>query len=379
MSFPLSIIISYAPFELLHGDLWGPFSTTSILGHIYFITLVDDSSMFTWVIFLKTKDETKTKLINFIAYIENQFHITLKCLRTDNGTKFSLDSFLHSKCIIHQRTCVETPQQNGVVERKHQDILNMARSISFQSNLHLNLWTFSTQHAIHIINRLSTPILKFRISYEMLHKEPPSIIHLKVVMPLPSLLKEPNLIQGLQKLCSLVSKMELRVYILYDLSSYNVFVSRNVIFYETHFALKPYTSTSITASDPPQPQPPLDLDIEPTIPLTDPPFDYPHESPKSLSLFSATIDMTPTSLSPTPDHHNDINIMQPTSISSSSYPPPSLPIRKFIHVTKPPSYLEDFHCNYVLHNTHDAHTHTAYPLSSMFSYEYCTPSYHVFC
>ncbi|KAI5414641.1 hypothetical protein KIW84_040209 [Lathyrus oleraceus] len=177
----------------------------------------------------------------------------------------------------------------------------------------------------------------------MLHKEPPSIIHLKVVMPLPSLLKEPNLIQGLQKLCSLVSKMELRVYILYDLNSYNVFVSRNVIFYETHFALKPYTSTSITASDPPQPQPPLDLGIEPTIPPTNPPLDYPPESPKSLSPFSATIDMTPTPLSPTHDHHNDINIMQPTSISSSSSPPPSLPIRKSIHVTKPPSYLEDFH------------------------------------
>lgn len=86
LPFPLSTTISHAHFEWLHGDLWGPFSTTSILGHRYFLTLVYDFSRFTWVIFIKTKDETRTKLINFIAYIENQFHTTLKCLRTDNST-----------------------------------------------------------------------------------------------------------------------------------------------------------------------------------------------------------------------------------------------------------------------------------------------------
>lgn len=50
-----------------------------------------------------------------------------------------MDSFLHSKGIIHQRTCVKTPQPNGLVELKHQHILNMAISFAFQANLHLNL------------------------------------------------------------------------------------------------------------------------------------------------------------------------------------------------------------------------------------------------
>lgn len=44
----LSFSFTYhTPFELLHGDLWGPFYTTSILGHKYFLTLVNDFSMFT--------------------------------------------------------------------------------------------------------------------------------------------------------------------------------------------------------------------------------------------------------------------------------------------------------------------------------------------
>lgn len=50
-----------------------------------------------------------------------------------------MDYLLHSKGILHQRTCVETPQQNGVVESKNQYILNMARSLDFKSNFPLNL------------------------------------------------------------------------------------------------------------------------------------------------------------------------------------------------------------------------------------------------
>jgi histone deacetylase 1/2 len=71
LPFPQSMSKSLAPFDILHADLWGPYSTISLLGHKYFLTLVDDYSRFTWVIFLKTKDEAKKSLINFTAFIEN--------------------------------------------------------------------------------------------------------------------------------------------------------------------------------------------------------------------------------------------------------------------------------------------------------------------
>lgn len=294
-----------------------------------------------------------------------------------------MDSFLHSKGILHQRTCVKTPHQNGVVKRKHQHILNMARSLAFQANLPINLWTFSTQHAIHIINRLPTPFLKFKIPYELFHKEPSSIIHSKVfgyLCYVSSLLAHRTKFDTRARKAMFLSfKDNTKGYILYNLNSHNIFVSRNVIFYDTHLPFKPFTSTSIPASDPPQPQPPLDLDIEHIIPLTDPPIDSPPKSPKSHPPPSTAINMTPTSPSPSPDHHNDINIMQPTSAFPSNSPPPSLPIRKSICVTKPPSYVKDFYCNDVLHNNHDAHIYNAYPLSSVFSYEHCTPSCHAFC
>ena len=37
-------------FELLHLDIWGPLSVSSIHGHIYFLTIVDDHSRFLWII-----------------------------------------------------------------------------------------------------------------------------------------------------------------------------------------------------------------------------------------------------------------------------------------------------------------------------------------
>lgn len=161
LPFPNSTTVSSAPFNILHADLWGPFSTISTLGHKYFLTLVDDCTRYTWVIFLKTKDQTKTSLISFIAYIENQFHTSLKFLRSNNGTEFlAVTKFISSKGIIHQKSCVQTPQQNGIVERKHQHILNVARSLYFHSNVPLTLWNFCVQHAIHLTNILPTPLLK---------------------------------------------------------------------------------------------------------------------------------------------------------------------------------------------------------------------------
>jgi hypothetical protein len=102
LPFPDSITCTNDVFNILHADLWGPFSTISMLGHKYFLTLVDDHFRFTWVIFLKTKAETRDSFMNFVAYVEKQFNKHIKCLRSDNGTEtLALHSFLSAKGILH--------------------------------------------------------------------------------------------------------------------------------------------------------------------------------------------------------------------------------------------------------------------------------------
>jgi len=83
---------------------------------------------------MQHESEVHHLLVNFVKFIQTQFHTTIKIVRSDNGTGFlSLQPFFTSCGIKFQRTCVYTPQQNGVVERKHRHILNVARSLLFQS------------------------------------------------------------------------------------------------------------------------------------------------------------------------------------------------------------------------------------------------------
>jgi len=117
------------PFDLIHMDLWGPFSQSSVHGHKYFLTIVDDFSHYTWIVLLKTKGDVHIHVQNFVSLIENQFHLSIKCIRSDNGPEFLQKDFFASKGILHQTSCIYTPQQNGRVERKHQHILNVARAL----------------------------------------------------------------------------------------------------------------------------------------------------------------------------------------------------------------------------------------------------------
>jgi transposase InsO family protein len=106
-------------------------------GFKYFLTLVDSFTRSTWLYLLPTKADTKHTIESFANLVENQFNYRIKILRSDNGGEFHMKDFFHTKGIIHQTTCVETPQQNGLVERKHQHLLNVARALRFQANLPL--------------------------------------------------------------------------------------------------------------------------------------------------------------------------------------------------------------------------------------------------
>jgi len=88
-----------------------------------------------------------------------------------------MTDFFSQKGVIHQLSCVKTPQQNAIVERKHQHLLNVARSLRFQAHLPLTFWDDCVHTAAYIINRLPSSILHNKSPYKLLFSAPPSFDH----------------------------------------------------------------------------------------------------------------------------------------------------------------------------------------------------------
>ncbi|GJU97523.1 putative ribonuclease H-like domain-containing protein [Tanacetum coccineum] len=102
-----------------------------------------DYSRFSWVFFLRTKDETSAILKDFIRQIENQLNQKVKTIRSDNGTEFKnkdIIEFCGSKGIKREYSNARTPQQNGVAERKNRTLIEAARTMLADSFLPNTFW-----------------------------------------------------------------------------------------------------------------------------------------------------------------------------------------------------------------------------------------------
>lgn len=90
-------------------------------------------------------------------------------------------SFFADHGIIYQTSCVKRPQQNARAKRKHRHILEISRGLRFQGGLpqSYSYWGDCILTAVHLINRLPTPVLNNITPYEALFGTKPSYDHLK--------------------------------------------------------------------------------------------------------------------------------------------------------------------------------------------------------
>lgn len=80
-------------FDMIHVDIWGPLSKTSIHGFRYFLTILDYHSMYLYVILIKTKGEVHNCLKGLINMVKTQFEKNVKTIRSDNGLAVLLKYF----------------------------------------------------------------------------------------------------------------------------------------------------------------------------------------------------------------------------------------------------------------------------------------------
>lgn len=115
-----------------------------------------------------------------LKQISTQFGCIVKSICSDNAPELQFKDLLKQLRILHFHSCAYTPQQNSVVERKHQHLLNVARSLYFQPNIPLSYWPECVSTTAFHINRTPTPVLNNRTPFEVLYKKIPDFSFLRV-------------------------------------------------------------------------------------------------------------------------------------------------------------------------------------------------------
>ena len=79
---------TFAPIELIHSDVVGPFPHMSMIQAKYALTFIDEFSRYCWVYFLKHKSEVFDLFKVFRDLVENHSVRKLKILKYDNGGEY---------------------------------------------------------------------------------------------------------------------------------------------------------------------------------------------------------------------------------------------------------------------------------------------------
>ncbi|GKB73467.1 retrovirus-related pol polyprotein from transposon TNT 1-94 [Tanacetum coccineum] len=163
---------------LVHMDLCGPMRVASVNGNKYILVIVNDYSRFTWVKFLRSKDEAQDFIIKFLKMIQLQLKVPVRRIRIDNGTEFvnqTLREYYEKVGISHETSVARSPQQNGVVERRNRTLIEAARTMLIYAKAPLFLWAEAVATACYTQNRSIIRLRHDKTPYELLHDKLPDL------------------------------------------------------------------------------------------------------------------------------------------------------------------------------------------------------------
>jgi len=110
--------------------------------------------------------------------IHTQFDKKIQVLRSDNGREFvnkSMQEFFKENGLIHQTSCLNTPQENGVAKRKNRKILEMTQAMIFYAQVLTCFRPEVVATSTYLLNRLPSKILN--------HKTPLQILTIQTDIP----------------------------------------------------------------------------------------------------------------------------------------------------------------------------------------------------
>lgn len=182
LHFSHSCTISHFPLELIHSDVWGPAPKISVNGYNYYASFIDDFTKYTWLFPITQKFDVPSVFMHFKPLVENIFSSTIKIFRSDGGAEFvnhTFRSYLDTHGIHHQKSSAYTPQQNGVIERKHRHIIEMVITFMIRASLLLKFLSYAFDAAVFHINHLPSSSLDNKSPFQCLFSRFPDYAHLK--------------------------------------------------------------------------------------------------------------------------------------------------------------------------------------------------------
>ena len=102
------------------------------------MTLIDDATCYCYIYLLKTKDEAFHYFKIFKAEVENQIERKIKRLRDDRGGEYisnEFSQFCAKHGITHEVTPPNSPQSNGVAERKIRTLTDLVNAMLESSSM----------------------------------------------------------------------------------------------------------------------------------------------------------------------------------------------------------------------------------------------------
>jgi transposase InsO family protein len=171
-----------SPLYRLHMDLVGPITPASVSGYKYFLTLVDQFSLFKLVRFLKAKSDTITVVQELLNVVKNCQNTKVREIVSDRGGEFLNQAFAELvlvRGITHTFSPPYTPEHNGFAERANRTILDKARCLLTSRNLPRAYWAEAVNSAAFLSNLLPTASRSNSSPYELWTKFPPPLKRLR--------------------------------------------------------------------------------------------------------------------------------------------------------------------------------------------------------
>ena len=107
--------------------------------------------------FLREKLEKYEKMEKLCKKLQNKKRVPIVKIKSDHGKEFEnakFETFCNEHGIKKEFSAPQTPQQNGVVERKNRVIQEMARVMLLYKDIQQKFWAKVLNMSCHIVNRI---------------------------------------------------------------------------------------------------------------------------------------------------------------------------------------------------------------------------------